>query len=77
MKTKQELKRENENLKKCLEELMKPLQSINPSSSATNPLPQETITKLENMKASTIATVSWLKGVQVKGDEAIKEILST
>lgn len=28
------------------------------------------------MKDSTPATTNWLKGVQIKGDEAIKEILS-
>lgn len=56
---------------------MKPLQSINPSSSATNRLPQETITEREKMKASTFSTMNWLKGVQEKGDEAIKEVLST
>ena len=37
--TKQELKKENERLKKYLEDLMKPLQSICSSSSATSLLP--------------------------------------
>lgn len=77
IKTNHELKKENENLRKCLEDLMKPLQSINPSVYSTRPLPQETIIELEKMKASTLATTNWLQGVQTKGNEAIKEILST
>lgn len=77
IKTKHEMKKEIEGLKKCLEDLMKPLQSINPSSSAANPLPQETITELERMKDSILATANWLQGVKTKGSDAIKAILST
>lgn len=76
VQTKKELKKENEKLRKCLEDLMKPLQSINPSSSAAKPLPKETITEIERMKASTLATANWLQGVRTKGNEAIKDILS-
>lgn len=56
---------------------MKPLQSIKSLVSAVNPLPQETITVLEKMKASTLAIANWLQGVRTKGNEAIKDILST
>lgn len=52
------MKKEIEGLKKCLEDLMKPLQAISSSSSAANILAQETITELERMKASTLATMN-------------------
>lgn len=77
VQTKQGLKRENEKLKKYFQNLMKPLQSINSSSFVASLLPQETIIELERMKATTHATMSWLQGVQVRGDNSIKELLST
>lgn len=52
------------------------MQSLHPSSSATPSfLPKETISEIEKMKASTQTTIDWLKDVQLKGDNAIKEIL--
>lgn len=77
VQTKQELKKENDKLKRYLKDLMKPLQSISSSSSTASFIPQETISELERMKSTTHATFGWLQGVQTKGDDSIKDILST